>query len=79
MKIDILTLAPIVLAAAPASYRPLIEAAIGEVQARREKEAAMLDHIRNLTQAVNAAHERITVLGEHVAKLAAPAASTVTH
>ena len=78
MKIDILTLAPIVLAAAPASYRPLIEAAIGEVQARREKEAAMLDHIRNLTQAVNDAHGRINLLVDRINKLV-PAVSPVTH
>lgn len=86
---NVLILAAAALPMVPPAYRPLASAVLDEVKAYRKKATEQAEHIDRLTMAVtrlqehclkltdasNAAHERITTLGEHVAKNTLP----VTH
>lgn len=86
---NVLILAAAALPMVPPAYRPLASAVLDEVKAYRKKATEQAEHIDRLTMAVkglqehclkltdslNAAHQRITTLGEHVAKNTPP----VTH
>jgi hypothetical protein len=70
MKINLITLLPVLRTQVPLQFRPVFDAIVEEVEARNAKEVATDAHIANLTDHVRSLIGRVNAQAEQLAALA---------